>query len=293
MARQDSSAMAGTTISTGESSVEFESGGYALRGVVHRAEDAPPAAGIVFVHPFAEEKKCSHRVFVEAARAAAREGWSVLRFDLRGCGDSAGEFEEADLSAWRTDLRRAFAFAPEALETKRIGLLGLRLGATLAAELAEEELELPFLVLWEPVTEGERYVSLTMRRSMMRKKLTAHEGGDQPPEQEDGDDEAAEVDFDGYLVPPATQQQIAEIDLLADPKAYPGPTLVLNLSGRGKVAPAFEKLASLYVSGQAQVARQEPIWSTVGMVDPTPSINTTIEWLQSVLRPGKQNAEAP
>ena len=262
--------------------MELESSGHMLRGVVHRPAQEPPAAGILFVHPFAEEKKCAHRVFVEMARAAAEAGCAVLRFDLRGCGDSDGLFEEADLNAWRTDLRRAFALAKETLGAPRMGLLGLRLGAALAAELAEEELELAFLLLWEPVPEGERYLSLSMRRSMMRKKLTEHEGGEALDE--DDAEEMAEVDFDGYLVPAEMQEQIAAIDLLADSKAYPGPTLVLNLSGRSKVASALEKLASLYVSGEAQAVRQEPIWSTVGLVDAAPTISASLEWLRKALR---------
>jgi exosortase A-associated hydrolase 2 len=265
-----------------EESVEFESGGLTLRGVVHRPAHDPPAVGIVFVHPFAEEKKSAHRTFVEMARAAADAGCAVLRFDFRGCGDSDGLFEEADLQAWRADLRRAFALAKETLGRPRMGLLGLRLGAALAAELAEEELELAFLLLWEPVADGERYLSLTMRRSMMRRKLTEHEGGEALAEE--GQEEAGEVDFDGYLVPAEMQEQIAEIDLLAESKAYPGPTLVLNLSGRSKVAPAFEKLASVYVSGEVQAVRQEPIWSTVGLVVATPTIGASLEWLRKTLR---------
>ncbi len=267
-----------------EESVELASGEAVLRSVVHRPAQPVPAAALLFVHPFAEEKKCSHRVFVEAARAAAAAGCVALRFDFRGCGDSSGAFEEADLTAWRADLRTAFAYAKGRLGAKRIGLLGLRLGATLAAELAEEELDLAFLMLWEPVTDGERYLALTMRRSAMRKRLTVHEGGTELGEEpEDEDGAAAEVDFDGYRVPPEMQRQIAEIDLLDEPKAYPGPALVLNLSGRSRVAPVFEKLASLYVSGEAQAVRQEPIWSTVGLVDPTPTIRASLGWLTRML----------
>jgi exosortase A-associated hydrolase 2 len=274
------------TATTGvtEASVEFASGEHVLRGVVHRPAQNPPAVGILFVHPFAEEKKCSHRAFVETARAAAAAGCAVLRFDFRGCGDSSGSFEDADLTAWRADLRAAFDYAKAHLGAKRMGLVGLRLGATLAAELAEEELDLAFLMLWEPVTEGARYLALTMRRSMMRKRLTAHEGGVEfDGEDGEDDEEPAEVDFDGYLVSTETQRQIAEIDLLDESKAYPGPTLVLNLSGRAKVAPAFEKLTSLYVSGEAQTVRQEPIWSTVGLVDPAPTIGASLGWLARTL----------
>lgn len=274
-----------------ESSVEFESDGQMLRGIVHRPSQEPPTAGIVFVHPFAEEKKCSHRTFVEAARRAAEQaGCASLRFDLRGCGDSDGCFEEATLTGWRTDLRAATAFAAQRLGSERLGLIGLRLGATMAAEVAEEDISLAFMALWEPILDGERYLSLTMRRSMMRRKLTAHEGGAEA-ETDTSDDEEGLVDFDGYLVPPEMRASIGEIDLLTHPKAYPGPTLVLNLSPRPKVAPAMEDLASLYVSGEARAVRQEPLWSTVGLVDPTPTVDATLEWLARTTGIGAPEAE--
>jgi len=264
-----------------ESSVEFPSSGALLRGVVHRPA-GEPVAGLVFVHAFAEEKKCAHRPFVEMARAACEAGVAVLRFDFRGCGDSEGEFEDATLDDWRRDLRAALAFAPANLGGERMGLLGLRLGAALAAELAEAEITLACLALWEPVVEGDRYLSLTMRRSALRRKLTVHEGGSTEGLEETGN-EAGVVDFDGYLVLPVMQEQIAAVNLLAEPKAYPGPTLILNLSPRPKIAAPLEELASLYVQGEAVAVRQEPIWSMVGLVDPTPAITATMAWLRGAL----------
>jgi len=263
-----------------ESSVEFPSSGTLLRGVVHWPA-GDPVAGLVFVHAFAEEKKCAHRPFVEMARAACGAGVAVLRFDFRGCGDSEGQFEDATLDGWRRDLRVALAFARANLGCERMGLLGLRLGAALAAELTEEEITLGCLVLWEPMVEGDRYLSLTMRRSALRRKLTVHEGGGAEGVEE-GVDEGGLVDFDGYLVLPAMQEEIAGVSLLAEPKAYPGPTLILNLSPRPKVAASLEELASLYVQGEAVAVRQEPMWSMVGLVDPTPTISATMTWLRRV-----------
>ena len=122
-----------------------------------------------------------------------------------------------------------------------------------------------------------------MRRSTLRKRLTAHEGGADAgaPEPEP---EAGMIDFDGYLVLPAVQEEIAALDLLSVPKAYPGPTLILNLSPRPKVAGPLEELASLYVSGEARVVRQEPIWSTVGLIDAAPTIAATMDWLRGALQ---------
>ncbi|MGD8239192.1 MAG: alpha/beta hydrolase, partial [Armatimonadota bacterium] len=75
-----------------EQAVQFRSADALLRGMLH----TPPAAAdrraaVAVCPPFAEERKCGHRVLVHAARALARAGFSVLRFDLSGTGESTGD----------------------------------------------------------------------------------------------------------------------------------------------------------------------------------------------------------
>ncbi len=235
---------------------------------------------MVFVHPFAEEKKCSHRALVEAARAVVQEGWHALRFDLRGCGDSDGEFADATPSGWRADVEQALTFAAQETGVAELGLLGLQLGGALAAQIAEERPELACLVLWEPVVDGQRYVSLTMRRSALRKKLTEHEGGTTASLGEETAEAGAEIDFDGYRVSEQMHEELAAVDLTG-PKHYRGPALVLNLTGRDRVSRQMAQLAATYPRGTALAVRQEPIWAAVGLVDPTPTVQATVSWLRS------------
>jgi len=268
----------------GERVVSFESDGIALHGVLHHAAAEPAAGALVFVHPFAEEKKCAHRPFVEAARAVAQSGWHALRFDLRGCGDSAGDFAEATTAQWRADVERALAFAAAEVGHCPLGLLGLQLGAVWAAQIAEERPELACLVLWEPVIEGQRYVSLNLRRSELRKKLTAREGGEAEAAElpaAGADDPPGGTDFDGYLVTDRLRDEIAAVDLTG-PKTYAGPTLILNLTGRDRLSRQMEHLAATYPRATALAVRQEPIWATVGLVDPAPTVEATVRWLRSL-----------
>ena len=246
--------------------VTFESDGIPLHGVLHEAAGQPAVGALVFVHAFAEEKKCAHRPFVEAARAVAQSGRHALRFDLRGCGDSEGDFAEATTAQWRADVECALAWA---------------------AQIAETRSDLSCLVLWEPVVEGHRYVSLNLRRSELRKKLTAHEGGEvaratpvaagEAPVPRDA---PGGTDFDGYLVTDRLRDEIAAVDLTG-PKAYAGPTLILNLTGRDRLSRQMQQFAATYPHATALAVRQEPIWATVGLVDPTPTVEATVSWLQS------------
>lgn len=263
--------------------VTIESGGRGLHGVLHLPED-PAAGAFVFCHPFAEEKKCAHRTMVEAARAFAEAGWAALRFDLRGCGDSPGEFGECDLSGWGADLHSALDWLRGELSPRRAGLLGLRLGGALAARVAEERDDVDCLVLWEPIVDGERYIHENLRRSIIKAMMTRHEGG------EDADGAAGQahalgegtVDFDGYQVPERMREQIAASNLLDQPRGFPGPVLVVNLSTSDSVAEPLRLLADCYPAGTAAAVRQEPVWQRIGVIDATPTTQLTVEWLQQM-----------
>ncbi|HCA45970.1 MAG TPA: hypothetical protein DEP45_01065, partial [Armatimonadetes bacterium] len=119
-----------------------------------------------------------------------------------------------------------------------MGLLGLRLGATLAAQVAEQRQQTASLVLWEPIIDGERYIRQNLRRTMIKAMMTAHEGG----EESDGaaaaraSQAAGTVDFDGYQVSEPIREQMAQINLLDPPPACAGPALVLNISATGSAA---------------------------------------------------------
>jgi len=264
-----------------ERPVTINSGGARLHAVLHLPTE-PRGRALAFCHPFAEEKKCAHRSMVDAARACAEAGWAVLRFDLRGCGDSPGRFVAADLDDWRADVVAAMDAAARETGSERVGLLGLRLGAALAAQVAEEHPEVACLALWEPIVDGGRYIQQNLRRSMIKAMVTAHEGG----EEDAGAARAAgalgegTVDFDGYQVSERLREQIGAIDLLAQPRAYAGPVLVVNLTAREEVAGPLAELASAYARGQAVAVRQEPLWQRIGVIDASPTIEATLTWLE-------------
>lgn len=62
-----------------------------LSGVMHRAGAGEATRGAVIVVAGGPQYRAgAHRQFVQMARKLARNGWPVLRFDLRGMGDSSG-----------------------------------------------------------------------------------------------------------------------------------------------------------------------------------------------------------
>ena len=142
----------------------FRNGEDKLFGVLHLPEQSPARAAILLCHPFGEEKLWSHRVYVNFAREAANRGLAVLRFDFRGHGDSDGQSEDNSLDSFAADIESAMqVLRSEVPAANNVGILGLRLGATLAWLRAARDESLRWVMLWDPIMIGERYMQELLR----------------------------------------------------------------------------------------------------------------------------------
>lgn len=133
-------------------------------------EAKKPQAGILYLHPFAEEMHKSRRVAAQQARKFAMDGYAVLLIDLLGCGDSTGDFEDANWDAWKDCVYEGYNWLSKKIDTPII-LWGLRLGATLAAEISTQLPDISGLVLWQPVANGEIYLNQLLRLKLASQML--------------------------------------------------------------------------------------------------------------------------
>ncbi len=142
--------------------ITFLSGGQQVVGMFHLPENAARCPAVVMLHGFTGNKQETRRLFVQTARALARDGVASLRFDFRGCGDSAGEFHEMSVSSMCADARAAIAWivARKEIDPSRIGMLGMSLGGMIASLLVHEHASLRTSVLWCPVTNPRQLVAL-------------------------------------------------------------------------------------------------------------------------------------
>jgi uncharacterized protein len=116
---------------------------------------------LLFVHAFAEEMNKSRRMVALQSRALADRGFSVLQLDLYGCGDSDGDFGEADWSQWRDDVvdaarwwRAESGHAPM--------LWSMRAGCLLACEAASVVGSERF-IFWQPQPAGSQALQQFLR----------------------------------------------------------------------------------------------------------------------------------
>ena len=115
--------------------------------------------GVVLCPAFGHENMIAHRGWRRLAEQLAARGFSVLRFDYPGTGDSAGSETDPDrLAAWRASIADAVRHLRQTTGTGSVILVGLRLGGTLALLAAEAIDEVDGIACLAPVLSGRSHV---------------------------------------------------------------------------------------------------------------------------------------
>lgn len=121
-----------------------------------------PASGgraVVLCSAFGYEELCSRRTMHDLACAIARAGLPVLRFDYHGTADSGGGGEDPDrVATWIANISAAIDVIRRETGVAEVAVVGLRLGALLAACAAEGRDDVSALALLAPPNSGHAYV---------------------------------------------------------------------------------------------------------------------------------------
>lgn len=124
-------------------------------GMLH---PAPGKRGVVLCAPHGYEELCTHRAWRDLAMRIAAAGMPALRFDYAGTGDSAGDEERpGQVAAWIASVRAAVRFLRAETGVEEVAMVGLRLGAAMAALAAEEIGDVEALALLAPAVTGRGY----------------------------------------------------------------------------------------------------------------------------------------
>ncbi|WP_118178989.1 serine aminopeptidase domain-containing protein [Paraburkholderia phosphatilytica] len=164
--------------------------------------------GVVLCAPFGYDQLCTHRGWRRLAAQLAANGLATLRFDYPGTGDSAGvEEDPGRLAAWLDSISLAIDTLRARTGVTEIALCGFRLGALLAARVAERRGDVHSLALLAPVTSGRLYVREL--RAHRQRWLTTPAGFDADPLPEN----AGYVDAYGFGIHGDDVARLSAIDL--------------------------------------------------------------------------------
>jgi pimeloyl-ACP methyl ester carboxylesterase len=180
----------------------FGSAGIYLFGAYHPAKNTQRREGIVLCNPFGQESMRAHRALRRLAINLSALGYAVLRFDYRGTGDSVGTLAGVTTDDWLDDIRVAMQELMDIAAVPKVSLLGLRVGALLAAQVAANNLKVSRLVLWDPIVNGKAYIddlnAEITKAAPSRSKFVATDGS---------------LHFNGFSMPPEFQKNLVNLDL--------------------------------------------------------------------------------
>lgn len=271
-----------------ESPFFFDLGSDRLFGFVHQSTGTARAT-IVMCHAFAEEKLWSHRVYVTFAREMTQHGYNVLRFDMRGEGDSGRDFEEMGIASRVEDTLRAIDVAQERFggaPASAVVLLGHRLGGNIAAVAASRAGgRVKALVAWDPVMDGADYFGQLLRSNMATQMATQGKVTRTRDALVKAILEGETVIADGYGLTSLLHREMSTLSWERAAALQELPALVVEVP-KGEQTTPSAPLAAWSATGRRQVALapEPPFWRETRQFHKRAAGFTriTLDWLQSI-----------
>ena len=261
----------------------LRNGCHELFAVYHAPAGATRRLPFVFCHPFGEEKLWTHRVFVSFARQFAGSGHPVLRFDYMGNGDSSGSFHESTVTTALSDIACAIEELKRRSGSGRVGLVGLRLGATFAGLIADDRADIETLVLWAPIIDGARYVQELLRINVTTQMAVYREVREDRAALVEQLRRGATVNVDGYEMGCRMYDELNSVRLAGSPRRFPHSCLLVHVDPSDVAAPSAElrRLKDCYGRADLLVARETPFWKeTKRFYGSVPALTgPTLQWL--------------
>jgi predicted alpha/beta hydrolase len=261
--------------------------GPGLFGWYHEAHLAGPTPAMprdtvaVICPPVGPEYTRSHRTLRHLADRLALQGVPTLRFDYEGVGDSAGDDDAPErLAHWRQSIVHAVQHARQVSGRARVCLVGVRLGATLAA-LEAQAVGADLLVLWNPVVKGRAYA-----RELQAMAMTAGA----PPAEGGGGLESA-----GFRISAETLAQLKALTLEGAAFDAKSQLLLVERDDLGSDPALADRLAAEGIDFTRKAAAG---WNAM-MADhqftvvPEAALDTIADWVAGHSAPQKAVAHAP
>ncbi len=254
--------------------------------IYHPAHGATALGAVLYIHPFAEEMNKSRRMAAMQSRKLASAGYAVLQIDLRGCGDSSGDFGDATWQDWVDDVVRGAHWLSERVDAP-LWLWGLRAGCLLVTAAAPLLPRQPHLLLWAPTSSGKQ-----AWQQFMRMKAAADMAGGQAKtvlEALRADlAQGRAVEIAGYTVSSELARGLEQAAL--DPCGPMPPEGVrlesLDLSTRddAELSPVARKTLTTWTTAgwnaRGQVVRGPAFWQTTEIEDAPELLDATLTALR-------------
>jgi len=217
-----------------------------------------------------------HRAFRQLADRLCNAGFPVLRFDFYGCGDSGGDCGQGQLQQWRRDISTAIAEIRRRCDVAKVGLVGLRLGASLSMIVGAEQGDIDCMVLCDSIIHGRAYFEelQTLHRTMLQ---FAHV---KPKRRIQGEEP---VEILGFSYTDAMLRALDEIDLLAIRRKPANTILVIDSHVKSNQRLLNEHLQNLDAQVEYQYLPHPQLWTwtrDIKVLVPHQILQAVVSWME-------------
>lgn len=220
---------------------------------------------VLCIPPFAEEMNRCRAYMATQARDFAQQGFTTLMLDPYGTGDSEGDFVDASWDMWLDDLARGADWLASHTG-QAINLWGVRLGCTLAADLAAAHPQrFQRLLFVQPVGNGKTFLTQLLRIRVAA-LVDQNAPAEKTSEMRDRLNQGETLEVAGYSLPGSLTQSIDSKQLANSLAACAGTHIdwvecVAN--DEGKINPGSQKTIDKVAGGENTINAHTVVAPTV------------------------------
>jgi uncharacterized protein len=196
-------------------------------------------------HSFGMEEWYMQSMEVAASRRLASAGFPVMRFHAQGYGDSDGPMEEVSPASHVRDAVDALRELRAIAGPSTVGLLGGRLGGSIAA-IAGDRTGADALVLWDPVVDGGAYAQSLLRLSVVSELARRGRSRSEARDPLEALSTDGVLDVQGFPLPRRAFDQLSAFDLCRELSGYSGRVTVVQLSRSATPRRQLERLVQRF-----------------------------------------------
>lgn len=240
-------------------------------GWLHLPETPEVRGGVVICPPLGEEYKATHRTMRQLAESLEAEGFATLRFDYRGTGDSPGQ---PTVHRWVEQCQQDIQVAVDTLRESGLHfvvVVGMRMGATLAASAFRGDSQVEGLVLWDPCDSSRTF----LREQLLLQAMTGKADGGEIAE--------------GWLdCPESIFPEDFVVDLVSPTGQLPNTVRALVLTRVDRpVHPTVRQLVEQLSADEGAALGQSGLLDVASIVRTVPSaaIQSILSWIAALTTP--------